>query len=293
MNRATYNALGGEGHLRGINWSRLRAIRTSPLHYLASIEDDTRTRALDEGILHHTRVLEPHKLSERLAVYRGTSRRGSKAYSAWAEAHEGKVILCPRTNKADRKAWDLLRGMTRVLRRHTQAMALLQGGRSEVPLYWAETVDGVDVTCKGLADYVIPSASAEQAGLLDLEEGQPILVDLKFLRDLHRLDKTVGDHLYHGQAAHYATGVSAPGEGFGHCGREPAVFLVCVEKSPPHDVAVLRLADALEAGHRLRSELLTRLVQCVTNDEWPGAHPGVVDVQLKPWAPGMDTAETI
>lgn len=293
MNRSTYEALGGEGHLRGINWSRLRHIRRSPLHYLAALADETRTRALDDGILHHTRVLEPHKLRERLAVYRGASRRGSKAYSAWAEAHEGKIILCPRTNKKDREAFDLLRGMTRVLRRHPKAMALLQGGRSEVPLYWAEEIDGVEVTCKGLADYVIPSASGEQASALGVRIGQPILVDLKFLRDLDRLDKTVGDHLYHGQAAHYATGVSAPGEGYGHCGQEPAVFLVCVEKSPPHDVAVLRLTDALEAGHRLRSQLLSRLVQCVTNDEWPGAHPGVVDVQLKPWAAGVDTDEPI
>lgn len=275
--------------LPGLNWSLLKHMSDSPMAYRHARDADPEppTTAQQVGTLCHARVLEPHLLADQVAVWRGTSTR-TKAYRAWASEQGDRTILAPRSRVTDAGTWSLLRAAPRAIRRHPAARTLLSHGEAEVPMRWLEVVEGVEVECKGLADWLVREPTEEQRDALGLDDGQPILCDLKFLATLDRLPSQVARYRYHGQLAHYASGVLA------HTGHTPAVFLLAIDKQAPHDVALLRLdtTDALEAGERLRWRLLTRLVACEATDRWPGAHPGVTDLHLPGWADGASTEES-
>lgn len=276
----------------GLNWSLLRYMADSPLAYrhARDAEPTPSTAAQVVGTLCHTRILEPHLLSEQVAVWRGTSTR-TKDYRAWASEQADRTILAPRSRTTDAATWDLLRALPRAIQRHHAASMLLSEGEAEVPMYWTETVSGVEVQCKGLADWLVREPAIDQAIALGIPwtiharaADKPILCDVKTVRSLDGIQRQAAGYLYHGQLAHYAAGVRAL------TGRDPAVYLLAVSKAAPYDVAVLRLdtTDALQAGERLRQSLLARLVTCETLDRWPGAYPGVTDLHLPKWAKGAE-----
>lgn len=266
----------------GLNWSLLRHIHTSPAAYRRALTaDSTSTAAQDHGTVLHLALLEPHRVPDRVAVWTEGRRLGA-AYEAWAAEHDGKILLSESV-QADRDCMDLAARLPSVIGKHDAASALLTAGKAETPLWWDE--DGR--VCKGLIDWLVAEPTDAQSAAVGTDEGQPLLVDVKFLRDLDRLESQAARYLYHGQLAHYAAGVEA------HLGRAPAVFLLAVSKAKPADVAVLRLdtTDALDAGERLRQSLLARLRECEARDEWPGAYPGVTDLHLPAWAGGANREE--
>lgn len=144
--------------------------------------------------------------------------------------------------------------------------------------------------CKGLADAIVDGASEALAAALDVPPGTPVVVDLKTTRDAEpdRLPSEVARRRYHGQLAHYVAGLVAThpdAETWRALDVDPVAVLVFVESSAPHDVLVMRLSEhALHAGSVLRHRLLDRLRECEASDDWPGAAPGVVVMDLPRWA---------
>lgn len=272
----------------GLNWSLLRHMADSPLAYrhARDAKPTPSTAAQVVGTLCHMRILEPDRYGAEVAIWDGTSTR-SKAYTEWAEQQGSRTILAPCARKTDAATVAMLDALPEAIARHHAASMLLSEGEAEVPMYWTETVSGVEVQCKGLADWLVTEPTIDQASALKMpwDDGcQPILCDVKTVRSLDGIQRQAAGYLYHGQLAHYAAGVRAL------TGRDPAVYLLAVSKAAPYDVAVLRLdtTDALQAGERLRQSLLARLVTCETLDRWPGAYPGVTDLHLPGWAKGAE-----
>jgi exodeoxyribonuclease VIII len=268
--------------IRAVNWSRLKLMQRSPRHYrdgYAEAGKDSAARRL--GRLVHLLTLEPELAPIAVAVWRGQGTRASKAYKEWAAA------LPDGVEEVTESEYDAAAGMADSVRAHPVASVLLSAGEAEVVLHWVEDVDGHPVTCKGRADWLVRSATPEQAAAVGCEVGAPILLDLKTCGsvDPREVRRYAASQMTHGQMAHYAAGVeSMLGRPLG------AAVMVSVETRAPHDVAcdLMPPDEALYGGSLLRMALLRRLVECERNDEWPGTAPALRRLDLPAWAPGWE-----
>ena len=131
--------------IRAVNWSRLKHMRVSPLHYLhAPTTPDTTSRAMGRAL--HTLTLEPQKFDAAYVVFDG-DRRGN-VWKDFQTLHEGKTILRA-------VEFDLVR------RQADAARVLLPPGEVEQVLCWTDPATGL--ACKGIADHV------SAFGLIDLK----------------------------------------------------------------------------------------------------------------------------
>ncbi len=241
-----------------VNWSTLKAMRDSPLHYrhaLAHPRKDTTGLMLGRAL--HALVLEPDTFARDFAVFDGDGTRASKEYKAFAAANEGRTVL-----KADEVA-DTMRAAA-ALRAYPPAAEYLTApdAIAERSITWTDARTGL--LCKARPDLVIPSLRA--------------VVDVKSTAsaDPHRFGLLAGRMGYPLQMEHYAAGVEAV------YGWEPEriVFLV-VETDAPHDCGALMM-DGL---HRRQARkdldaLLDRLAECRRTNEWPGRYPSAGFIQL-------------
>jgi exodeoxyribonuclease VIII len=250
----------------GVNWSALKHIDVSPLHYRHRLDHPTPpTAAMQAGTLAHLATLEPARFAASVVtppddVLGKGGRRSTKAYREWADAQPDDVTI------ASTSEIEAAQAIADAVRAHPVAGPMLAEARCEVPMFWTDPATGLE--CKGLAD------------ALTVIDGRPVLVDLKKARAViprafERQAATLG---YHGQMAHYAAGVEAV------TGTAPDVYIVAVEGDAPHDVAVFHLdADALWAGEQYRRRLLDRLAECIERDDWPGVAPDVQPLTLPAW----------
>lgn len=244
--------------LPGVGWSELRHMDASPAHYRAAAEgpEGEPSSQMLAGTLAHMATLEPERYERSVVVYEG--RRQGKTWEAFREEHaDTEHIVKPGEDARARAIADAVRS-------HPVAGPLLTG-EAEVSVTW--THGTTDIDCRARLDW------------LDAERG--ILGELKTTSSTHprKVAAQVARMGYHGQLAHYA-------EGARHAlGATPTVYLVAVEQTPPHDVAVLWVhEDTLYAGAGWRRELLTRLAECRRADQWPGRSQQVKPLELPAWA---------
>jgi exodeoxyribonuclease VIII len=243
--------------LNRVNWSTLKLLRISPLHYRHGL---TAPRRVTDGMLlgtaMHTAVFEPRAFASRHPVWDGGTRRGND-WEAFKAKYSGFEII----TEAQRDA--ALR-VAEAVRSHPVASRHLSEGAEERVITWTDAETGVE--CKGRADLV---------------NGH--LVDLKTTGDLSPrvFAGTCARLGYVDQLAFYTDGLEA--EGYKLHG-PPA--LVCVEQKEPHDVVVYRVEeDQLEAGRRSYRALLDVLVACRETNQWPGRAPLMEEPLLLPaWA---------
>lgn len=241
---------------KGLNWSTLKHMRTSPLaclHAMQTTSADTTGRLVGRAV--HALVLEG---STPWVEWTEGDRRGNK-WKEFEAAHAGMAIL--KTNEAD-----AVRAMAAAVRAHHAASALLSRVQGEVWLSWSLG----DTPCKGLAD-----------GL-----GDGVLLDLKTCGPLAVFARKAWSDGHAHQLAWYRLGARAMGH------RVDEVYLVGVEAKAPHDVGVWRLSDAvLDHAEREVLALAEDFVVCRESGEWPGAFPDVEEMGLPAWvepADGMD-----
>ncbi len=239
-----------------VNWSSLKHMAKSPLHYLCEkAPPPYQTAAMVKGRAGHTATLEPDLFDSEYVVFTG-ARRAGKEWDAFEAEHASRTIL--KVNEAE-QAW----AMSKAVRSHPFAGPLLAGGQAEVSIEWVDPE--TSLRCKGRIDYLRPRT----------------LVDLKTSADLdrRRFAARAMDLSYHGQLAFYLRGLKA-------LGREPVeTYLIAVESCEPYDVACYAVDPvALEIGDVLVTELLRRLVECQATREWPGRYPGVETFYLPQWA---------
>lgn len=237
-----------------LNWSRLKRLATSPLHY----RENVATKSAPAFSAMHAAVLEPQRFAEDYAVWDGV-RRG-KEYDRALSEHAGRIFLSPSEDEQ-------IAGVAQAVRRHPVAAALLAAGRAEVTITW--DVDGR--ACKGRIDWLTDAGD---------------IVDLKAVPSVapRQLAVEVARRYYHGQLAWYARGLER------ETGRRPVCYVLAYEAKAPYDVGVYRLDPdgALYVGETLVDRMLAQLAACEAADAWPGQAPDLADVVLPRWAAGID-----
>lgn len=247
--------------LPGVNWSTLKHMADSPLHYrhhLTTPRSDTPAMRFGRAV--HTAVLEPDRFPLEHIIWDGGDRRGN-AWKEFAAANADRTIL-----KTDEYAACL--AVRDAVRAYAPAANLLRG-ESEVSIEWTDAETGI--ACKARLDHIHAGA------IVDLKSTSSV--------DAHDFERTAADLLYHGQLSMYRRGLAACGADF--CDDAPVI--IAVESSAPYDVAVFEPTDdALRIGDGLVSDLLFRLAECRARDSWPGRFDGPQPLTLPPWLMGDD-----
>ena len=242
--------------IEAVNWSTLKYMVHSPLHYRDACDapgKDTNGRLKGRGT--HTAVLEPERFLIDYALFKGKIRRG-KEWDAFKAIHAEENIL-------KRDEYDHCLCVAKAVRANVDARDILSRAKTEQTIEWTDEETGI--RCKARLDI-----------LTDRE-----IFDLKGVKsvDARLLGAEVARMMYHCQLAWYREGVRCA------LGKNLAAGLICVEHRSPHDVMV---ADADEehlylAWERVR-ELLNRVAECRKTGKWPGRHDGRQPLTLPAWA---------
>lgn len=250
-----------------VNWSSLKVLRVSPLHYQAALRTPRAdTPALAMGRAVHTAVLEPDCFVLDYAVYRESKSKGEGAVLRWRafqEANKERTILSV-------EEYETCLRMRDAVRSHPRAAPYLAHGKAEQIIRWTDAATGL--ACKARLDWV------SHAALVDLKTGRAV--------DPRRFGTAAAQFLYHGQLAFYGAGLKAA------CGQDLPVVLIAVESEAPHDVVVYRLdEEAVEEGQALVRELLDELAERRRTGDWPGIDRGKEQVLTLPRWAVADTSE--
>jgi hypothetical protein len=241
--------------LPGVNWSRLRLMDASPLHYHTSTVEETDPMRL--GRAAHSLTFEPETFGKLYTVW--GQARNSNAWRDFAAANAHLTILTAA--QAERAV-----GMSEAVRRHPIAARYLDRGKAEQTLVWTDEATGL--VCKARADFLSYWCA---------------VVDLKSAADLSErgFQSSAFKFGYPCQLAHYRNGAIASGI----WEREPDCVVIAVESKPPYDVGVFRLdSAALDFGAAKVAELLAKVKACTERGEWPGRYPDEQAYVLPEWA---------
>ena len=243
VSRAAYE------QIDAVNWTTLREMRRSPLHYLYRWDHPTKeTEPMRIGRAAHAAVLEPERFAADYVIFEGPRRQG-KAWEAFEEAAsaDGKEILkAPEHERC--------RAIAAAVRAHPVVASYLAQGRAEQTIVWRDEETGLWL--KGRLDW-----------LCDVP-GNAALADLKVTAELdaYRLGAGVSRLGHHIQIALYMRGLRA-------LGLLMPAKLIAVEAEAPHDVGVFSVeGDALTAGDEDAGRLLRQVADCVKSGEWPGRY---------------------
>jgi hypothetical protein len=272
--------------------SRLSLLDRSPAHAKEAIDEGPTpsTKSQRIGTATHTAVLEPELAGEAFDVaeqcsattnsgsqcsYSGKVRRSGSWYCGTHDPGEEEAGLAYDGLVVSEDQHESICRMRDSVHAHAAASELLSaGGEAELTALFdhvyvdTETGEVHELACKARIDYVHP-------------EGD-VLVDLKTTRDASKesFRKDVWRNGYFRQLAfyRYAVGQNADGNG----GRS---YIVAVEKTPPHAVAVYQLTETtLKAGWRQLQDLLARYAKCERTGQWPAYPEEAQELELPHWA---------
>lgn len=235
-----------------LSQSQAKTLLDNPARYKWELTNPREHRdAFDIGHAAHAKVLG---VGAEVVAIDADSKRG-KAWTEPADAAraEGKVPLL-------RKDADAVDAMAEAVLAHPGARVILEAeGASEQSMFWTDPDTGVD--CRARVDRLTSAA----------------VVDLKTCADASPggFSRAAANFGYDLQADFYPWGYEViTGE------RLPFVF-VCVEKTPPHFVALYTLpGSALDRGQRRRRDALDLYRRCVDTDTWPAFGD---DINTLPW----------
>ena len=251
-----------------VSKSHLDQVARSPLHYWAAYVDPERkereaTPAMVIGSALHTHVLELDTWDQRyITAPDGLDRRTKAGKELWA-AFEAEASSRQVVSRSDA---ELVIGMGRAVWSHPAAAFLLnRPGQAEQTYLWIDEATGMECKCR--PDWMT-------------NDGQ-LIVDLKTTEDASPAGfrKSIGNFRYHVQAAWYLDGIERA------TGRRPEQFIfICVEKKPPHAVAVYAASVEMVATGAITAEAdLARLAMCRESNEWPGYSNQIEVIDLPPW----------
>lgn len=278
--------------LPGLNFSALRHVATSPLHYrhARGTAETADTPALRVGrYLHALLTGEPVRAEEPAIVYEG-ERRGN-AWKAFAAEHAGEKIVTRK--EADRlaaepdRAADMAEAILNWRDENGKKIAryILEGARFEQAIQWTHAETGQ--LCKARIDAI---ESLKFTGGI-------VLSELKTTRSIKpaAFSREVETRLYYAQIGMYAAGVEAV------VGAWPSAWSIVVENIPPHDVVVYRVPDELLVpGWRAVEGWIRAVDAAERSGVWHGVAGGkVLDLERSAWAQvgedvvGLDGLETV
>jgi hypothetical protein len=246
LTRAEYDALPGE------NWSLLKMMQRSPMHYKFTKEQGFQpmTDPIILGVVTHYATFEPEKLDSHVAVW--GEKRNSNAWRAFEAKNASKTIIL-----AD--AFEHAKQIAAVARK--VAGKLLSDLDNEVTIQWTHA-NGLKG--KGRIDH--------------LSRGYGI-VDLKTTRDASPggFGRSAANLSYLGQAAYYVLGYEAM------TGIRLPYTIIAVESRPPFAAALYTVTnEQIELGRVTYERLLDRVKECEASGSWPSYPAGIL--QLPEWA---------
>lgn len=252
----------------------LDLIERSPAHlryHLDNPEARKETPALRFGRIFHTALLEPDIFYDQYVVLPTDLKKPTisqinakkpapktieqiKRWNDWQSEHGEKENLA-------QDEIDQVFGMSKAVKDHTKAAALLGIGAPEVTTFWPEPETGEQ--CKARADWL----HGKQAS---------VIVDLKTCEDARpkAFIRSIINYRYDVQAAHYSEGFS-----------QVRFVFIAVEKAPPYGVAVYAVdGDILQRGQNARLNNLETYSECKAKDSWPGYIDEIQTIELPAWA---------
>ena len=251
-----------------VSKSHLDLVARSPLHYWARYLDPNRvepepTPAMLIGTALHTHVLELDQWDQRYVMApEGIDRRtkqGKAEWEAFSVAATGRTVI----SKADA---DQVMAMAHSVFRHpAAAMLLALPGKAETTHMWTDEATGLQCKCR--PDWLTDDGS--------------LIVDLKTTEDASPAGfrKSIANFRYHVQASWYLDGLERA------TGNRPEQFIfICVEKKPPHAVAVYAAdAEMIAQGQITAARDLQQLADCKAANSWPGYSDQIETISLPPW----------
>lgn len=250
---------------KAVNFSSLKEMARSPMHYRHRLEKPKESDALTLGISAHTSILEPAKFMTQYVLWDERTdggavrpRRG-KDWDAFVAANKGKSII-----RIDE--FNLALAMRDAVRSNVTAMRYLRKGDAEATFVWLD--DETQYLCKGRADW------------LTEVDGLDVIVGVKTAKDCRPIGfgNAAARFGYHLQWAMYYDAWAKL------TGRNAKMVEVVVESAPPHDVAVYVIpSEIIEQGRDEYRKLMLRLRECESKNEWPGATDGEQLLSLPSW----------
>ena len=242
--------------LDAVNWSTLKAMRDSPLHYAEGLKRPAAdTASMAVGRATHALTFEPKTFYSEFAIWRG-ERRAGEEWARFQLENPGKTIL--REEDA-RRAGEI----AKAVRAYAPVAALLEKGEAEKVVTWQDPNTGL--WCKSRLDWLGSS-------ILDLKTSQDIS-PRAFSASAYRYG-------YCHQLAMYRWGVEVS-TGI----TDLPCYIVAVESDEPHDVALYRLNDAdLSFALDEVQELLAKVFECRARGAWPGRFLAETELTMPRWA---------
>lgn len=250
-----------------VSKSHLDLIARSPLHYWARYLDPNRvepepTASMKLGTAVHTLTLERDTWEERYIVAPQVDRRTKEGKALWAEFEaevQGRELI-----SADDRA--LVSRMAEAVWRHPAAAMLLDWqGQAETTHMWVDANTGLECKCR--PDWLTKDGA--------------LVIDLKTTEDASPAGfrKSIAAYRYHCQSAWYLHGLEQA------TGRRPDQFIfICVEKKPPHAVAVYAAdSEMIGIGYETAMRDLQRIAECKAAASWPGYGEEVQMIGLPGW----------
>jgi hypothetical protein len=242
----------------GVNYSTLKHLRKSPLHYKHAVENPEDS-GNDYALLRHVHalVLEPMSAHEQSVVWDGRRDTRNKDYAAFLETNKGKNILTvPEAAQAESIAAAYNgNGLVRWL-------LALTGTVTEGPWFWEQEVGHGDaLRCKGKPDIIHYSVDH---GL--------IVADLKTFGDTSAplISYAARKHGWLLQLAHY-TRLAADRYQVDLHQVPVRWFTIVAEDKAPWDCTAIEWDNATKAGALAEHQrLLEQLVECEITGQWPG-----------------------
>lgn len=244
-----------------VNKSTLWEMRKSPAHYKYALDHpQPDTPALKFGRALHMAVLEPDAYSKHYAVGIDADRRtkaGREQWDAFQAANADREII----SSADH---DVIVEMYSAV--WNAAGKLLNKTGREIPAFWRDPDTGIKCKCRWDA--------------IDNRLNCYKVIDLKTCADAstEAFTKDALKYGYDVQAAHYLRGFRAV---YGK--KKVDFYFVCIEKTPPYAVNVIKASDSfIERGTWILMDLMNKLGECRKTDAWPSY--GNNELVLPEWA---------
>lgn len=247
----------------GISKTGLVKLARSPAHYKAPPLPPT--RALVVGSAFHTAVLEPEKFEQQYAILPADMKATTKAGIAWKaeQIKAGKEILTAAEGAN-------LPGMSKAVREHPKAAALLTGGVVEMSAFWVDRDYGF--TGKVRTDFINDNAIIIE--LKSCTDARPF----QFSRDFIKYDYAIQDAWYrHGltEAAEQELGRDIEHNHF--------VF-IAVEKEPPYGIGTYKTPEVmLEAARDIINVLRAIYARCLESEKFPCYDTEIMEIETPKW----------
>lgn len=252
----------GYDAIDAVNWSKLKHLRISPLHYRHAVDNPTEdTPRFGIGRAIHTAILQPERLELDYACFTG-ARRAGKAYEQFAIESAGKTIL-------KRDEWAAVESVAERVKNDPVAQEWLGDAKAliERPIVWTDEKTGL--RCKGRPD-AVHSAIIDVKSTASIDE-----------RTFRALATRMG---YFHQLAFYRRGYRTLTKMALPCA------IVAVEMDAPHDVGVFVIdEDSLRVADEEITRLLTKVAECRKSGVWPGRYQKAQTLTLPEWAREMVT----